>query len=120
MPRLRGAVGVVMSEVALRPDRCVIWRCGKPLRDTSGKPKGSRGYCWEHLKQAQRAGDLLPYVPQPQRCIECGGTLQLKRLARWQGRCRRCYDRLWRRTSPTYKEYDRERKRRAYQLARAA
>jgi hypothetical protein len=96
---------------------CYVWRCGRPLRDpVTGKQKGARGMCWKHLKQAQRAGDLLPAseVEKPLViCRLCGRPAMRYPVARL---CTKHYVQENRQSSPQREDRlarDRERKRKA-------
>lgn len=78
---------------------CVIWDCQKPLRDADGKRLGVRGMCWKHLKQAQRAGDLVPIngLPKGEPCRKCR-----RKVKHYTGLrlCNNCYQRMNRQASP--------------------
>lgn len=85
---------------------CIMWGCGKPLRDENGKRLGnlSRGLCWTCYKQAQRAGDLtsMVYPRGPgTRCSVKGCKDECEK----GGMCNKHYCRKWRKVTPTREQY---------------
>lgn len=85
---------------------CIVWNCGKPLKDKNGKPLGRRGMCWRHLKQAQRAGDLV--AMQVHNEGECSRK-HCHEPAKKRGLCIHHYDHWFRNEAPS-KDKTRERK----------
>lgn len=118
-----------MSEVVIPAGQCLIWGCDKPLRAADGTKMGSRSMCWQHLKQAQREGDLIPWRRRPkrkQRCAMCNNWA-IWRLGSQSGPggqplCHAHYASQWRQTTPNRADVlrrDRERKRAKRELEAA-